>query len=58
MAARKSRKSKAKKAASTAGRTHVANHKFAGREYDCYGKRVKAGRGNKKVPRIFCARKA
>lgn len=55
MAKRKSRRS-SKRSKSTAGRTNVGSHSFGGRKFGCYGKRVKAGKSSKRVPRIFCAR--
>lgn len=51
-------KKKAAKKSSGSGHRTVARPKFAGNQYDCYGKRVKAGRGKKKVARVFCARVA
>ena len=38
------------------GGTTVAKPKYAGRQYDCYGKRVRTGKGNKKAPRVFCGK--
>lgn len=35
---------------------YVAHPTYAGIRYDCYGKRVKAGKGRKKVARVFCAK--
>lgn len=33
---------------------HVGSHTFAGRKFDCAGKRVRSGKSTKKSPRIFC----
>lgn len=52
---RKSRKSRAKKAAASGGTT-IANHGYSGRKFRCYGKHVRAGKSSKRVPRIFCAK--
>jgi hypothetical protein len=51
---KKSRKSKKSASAKEPGKTltHVT---FGGKRKRCYGKSVKAGRGNKRVPRVFCA---
>ncbi len=32
----------------------VGAHTFAGRKFNCAGKRVRAGKSSKRVPRIFC----
>ena len=48
--ARKRRKSSKRR-----GRS-VAHPTFAGRKYDCRGKRVRTGKGRKKSPRVFCAK--
>lgn len=51
--AKKSRKHKKP----VSGQKHMVSHpSYAGHKYDCYGKRVRAGRGHKKVARVFCAK--
>lgn len=46
----------AAKKASTVGRTPLGKKSYGSNEYECYGKRVRAGRSETKIPRIFCAR--
>lgn len=56
--AKRSRK-QSKTAKTAAGPKHMVSHpKFAGRQYDCYGKHVRTGRGTKKSPRVYCGRRA
>lgn len=59
MATKRSRKGRKAAAKKSAGARHViGGHKYGGRDFECYGKHVRAGRSNKKVARIFCAKKA
>lgn len=34
----------------------VTGASFGKRKFGCYGKRVKTGKGSKRVPRVFCSR--
>lgn len=50
---------KASKAKAAAGQRHVVGkHSYSGRQFECYGKKVRAGKSTKKVPRIFCGKLA
>lgn len=57
----KAKKSSARKAARRSskkaypGKT-VAKPEFAGKKFDCRGKKVRAGKKTKKVARVFCKR--
>lgn len=57
--AKKKRKSGRSKRRSKVGLGHRGKTlevlSFGGQEKECYGKSVRAGKGNKRVPRIFCA---
>lgn len=58
MAKRKSRKSSKKSASKAAKGQTIANHKYSGKDFRCYGKHVRAGKSTKKVARIFCGKAA
>ena len=34
----------------------VAHPKYAGQTYDCYGKKVRTGKGKKRAKRVFCGK--
>lgn len=52
----KKRKAGKKHKSGHAGHPSVAKPTFGGKKYDCYGKRVRTGKGKKTAPRVFCAR--
>lgn len=53
---KKGRKGARRKKGGRKGGKTIGTHSFGGRKFSCYGKRVRAGKGRKKVARIFCGR--
>ena len=54
---RRRRKGGKRRARARKGKT-LGAHRFGGRSFRCYGKRVRAGRSHKKIARVFCGRTA
>ena len=45
------------RAAADASKKVIATHGYGNKKHACYGKHVRAGRGTKKIARVFCSAK-
>lgn len=54
--ARKSPAKRSKSAAAKKRRNIIKTLKYSSKKYGCYGAQVKAGKGKKETPRVFCSR--
>lgn len=43
-----------KRAKAKGPKRYVSHPKYAGKQYDCYGRHVRSGKGKRKSPRVYC----